>query len=100
GSSYPVILLQLLIEGLKHIQGRVEVVVNSKDITLIRSYLKDKDINIETCDVISVNSDDRIKGGIEIISEDNSVSILNTVWSRLEKVREDVMPEIGDILFG
>ena len=100
GSSYPVILLQLLIEGLKHIQGRVEVVVNSKDVTLIRSFLKDKDINIETCDVISVNGDDRIKGGIEIISEDNSVSIVNTVWSRLEKVREDVMPEIGVILFG
>ena len=100
GSSYPVIILQLLIEGLKHIQGRVEVVVNSKDVTLIRSFLKDKDINIETCDVISVNGDDRIKGGIEIISEDNSVSIVNTVWSRLEKVREDVMPEIGVILFG
>lgn len=100
GSSYPVILLQLLIEGLKHMQGRVEVAVNSKDATLIRSFLKDKDINIETCEVISVNGDDRIKGGIELISEDNSVSILNTVRSRLEKVREDVMPEIGEILFG
>ena len=80
--------------------GRVGVVVNSRDITLIRSFLNDKNINIETCDVISVSGDNRIRGGIEIISEDKSMSIVNTFRSRLEKVRADVMPEIGEILFG
>ena len=80
--------------------GRVGVVVNSRDVSIIRSFLNDKNINIETCDVISVSGDDRIRGGIEIISEDKSMSIVNTFRSRLEKVRADVMPEIGEILFG
>ncbi len=99
-AKYPAILFQFLVEGLKHMQGRVGVVVNSRDVSLVRSFLSDKNINIETCDVISVSGDDRITGGIEIISEDKSMSIVNTFRSRLEKVREDVMPETGEILFG
>ena len=99
-AKYPAILLQFLVEGLKNMHGRVGVVVNSRDVSIIRSFLNDKNINIETCDVISVSGDDRIRGGIEIISEDKSMSIVNTFRSRLEKVRADVMPEIGEILFG
>ena len=41
---------------------------------------------------------ERIKGGVEILSEDKRVAIINTLWSRWEKVREELMPEIRTIL--
>lgn len=42
---------------------------------------------------------ERIKGGVEILSEDKRVAVINTLWSRWEKVREELMPEIRNILF-
>ena len=41
---------------------------------------------------------ERTKGGVEILSEDKRVAIINTLWSRWEKVREELMPEIRTIL--
>lgn len=41
---------------------------------------------------------ERIKGGVEILSEDKRVAVINTLWSRWEKVREELMPEIRTIL--
>ncbi len=42
---------------------------------------------------------ERIKGGVEILSEDKRVAVINTLWSRWEKVREELMPEIRKLLF-
>jgi len=42
---------------------------------------------------------ERIKGGVEILSEDKRVAVINTLWSRWEKVREELMPEVRKILF-
>ena len=42
---------------------------------------------------------ERIKGGVEILSEDKRVAVINTLGSRWEKVREELMPEIRKILF-
>lgn len=41
---------------------------------------------------------ERIKGGVEILSEDKRIAIINTLWSRWEKVREELMPEVRKIL--
>lgn len=42
---------------------------------------------------------ERIEGGVEILSEDKRVAVINTLWSRWKKVREELMPEIRKILF-
>lgn len=97
GPSYPAILQQLLMEGLQGMRGKVYVQVNSGDNSLIEDILKDRVIT--NCEVISIASDDRIKGGVEILSHDKSISIINTLWSRFDKVKEELMPEIGKILF-
>ena len=97
GPSYPAILRQLLIEALQDMGGKVYVLVNSGDCQIIKDLLKD--MSITRCEVISITPDDRIEGGVEILSHDKSISIINTLWSRLEKVKEDLLPEIGKILF-
>lgn len=97
GPSYPAILRRLLIEGFKELKGKVFVLANSRDCQLIKDFLKDA--NLTCCEVVSVSPDDRVKGGIEILAHDKSISITNTIWSRFEKVKEDLMPEVGQILF-
>ena len=42
---------------------------------------------------------ERIKGGVEILSEDKRVAVINTLGSRWEKVKEELMPEVRKILF-
>ncbi len=99
---YPEILQPLFIEGLQEMRGRVTVLANSRDSDFIEHLLKDAApafITSSRCEIISVIPDERITGGIEILSEDKSISIINTLWSRLEKVKDEVMPEIGKILF-
>ena len=41
---------------------------------------------------------ERIKGGVEILSEDKRVAIINTLGSRWKKAKEELMPEIRTIL--
>ncbi|MBI5407015.1 MAG: hypothetical protein HZA18_04890 [Nitrospirae bacterium] len=42
---------------------------------------------------------ERIKGGVEILSEDKRVAVINTLESRWEKAKEELMPEVRKILF-
>lgn len=101
GASYPSILKGLLIEGLQAIKGEVHVKANSRDCHIIKDILKDMALTAHTdCKVVSVNEDDRIKGGVEILSQDKCVSVINTLWSRFDKVKEDLMPAMREILFG
>lgn len=97
GPLYPPILQKLLIEGLQEMRGKVYVVASSSDCSLIKDLLKGRSIN--NCEIISITPDDRIKGGIEILSHDKSISVINTLSSRFEKIKEDLMPEIEKILF-
>lgn len=101
GPSYPSILKSLLIEGLQAIKGEIHVKANSRDCQIIKDILKDMAITTLTdCKVVSVNEDDRIKGGVEILSQDKCVTVINTLWSRFDKAKEDIMPDMREILFG
>lgn len=101
GSSYPSILKGLLIEGLQAIKGEVHVKANSRDCHIIKDILKDMALTTLTdFKVVSVNEDDRIKAGVEILSQDKCVTVINTLWSRFDKVKEDLMPSMREILFG
>ncbi|MBI5199571.1 MAG: hypothetical protein HZA09_06120 [Nitrospirae bacterium] len=97
GPAYPSILKNLLIEGLQGVKGKVHVIANSRDCPLIKEILKG--ISVTGCEVLSVKGDDRINAGVEVLSYDNSFSIINTLWSRFDKVREDMMPQLREILF-
>lgn len=101
GPSYPSILKSLLIEGLQAIKGEVHVKANSRDCHIIKDILKDIALTaLENCKVISLNSDDSIKGGVEILSQDKCISVINTLWSRFDKIKVDIMPDMREILFG
>lgn len=95
--AYPLILKNLLMEGLKDVNGKVHVIANSRDCPRVKDILKD--ISLTGYEVLSVKEDERVSGGVEILSYDNSISIINTLWSRFDKVREDMMPELREILF-
>lgn len=97
GPAYPSILKNLLIEGLQEVKGKVHVIANSRDCPRVKDILKD--ISLTGCEVLSVKEDDRINAGVEVLSYDNSISIINTLWSRFDKVREDMMPQLREILF-
>ncbi|MBI5194326.1 MAG: hypothetical protein HZA08_12925 [Nitrospirae bacterium] len=101
GPSYPSILKSFLIEGLQAIEGEVHVKTNSRDCHIIKDILKDIALTaLANCEVISINSDDSIIGGVEILSQDKCVTVINTLWSRFDKVKEDLMPDMREILFG
>jgi len=97
GPAYPSILKNLLREGLQEVKGKVHVIANSRDCPMIEEILKG--ISVTGCEVLSVKEDDRINAGVEMLSYDNSISIINTLWSRFDKVRDDMMPELREILF-
>jgi vacuolar-type H+-ATPase subunit E/Vma4 len=97
GPAYPSILKNFLTEGLQEVKGKVHVIANSRDCPLVKDILKD--VSFTGCEVLSVKEDDRINAGVEMLSYDNSISIINTLWSRFDKVREDMMPQLREILF-
>ena len=97
GPAYLSILKNLLREGLQEVKGKVHVIANSRDCPMIKEILKG--ITVTGCEVLSVKEDDRINAGVEMLSYDNSISVINTLWSRFDKVREDMMPELRQILF-
>ncbi len=96
-SSYRSILRSLLMESLQEVEGKVMVKASRKDLKIIKEIAREEGLNNSVIE--GFTGDDTIKGGIEVISTDGDVSIMNTLWSRLEKIKDEVMPEIRKILF-
>ncbi len=70
------------------------VYVNERDVTLIQKILKSRGLNAE------VKSGQNCVGGLAVETRNGSVSIHNTIESRLEKIRELLIQEVNQILFG
>ncbi len=70
------------------------VYVDERDVPLIKKILASRGLNAE------VKSGDDCLGGLVAGSEDGSVSIHNTIESRLEKLQESLVQEVNQILFG
>ncbi len=72
----------------------VIVYVNERDVTLIQKILTSRGLNAE------VKSGQNCVGGLVVETRNGSVSIHNTIESRLEKIRELLIQEVNQILFG
>jgi len=70
------------------------VYVNERDVTLIQKILTSRGLNAE------VKSGQNCVGGLVVETRNGSVSIHNTIESRLEKIRELLIQEVNQILFG
>lgn len=90
--DYESILQKLGEEVLKG--GDLMVYVDERDVPLIRKILASKGLNAE------VKSGDDCLGGLVAETKNGSVTIHNTIESRLEKLQEPLVQEVNQILFG
>lgn len=80
-------------EVLGDIKGETKVIMDREDASLFKKLFPD--INAEIAPVNSANI-----FGIELITKNGSVIIKNTLNSRLEKIKPELMLELNKFLFG
>jgi V/A-type H+-transporting ATPase subunit E len=90
--DYESILRKLSMEILK--KDDVVVTVDERDVPLIKTILASGRLNAE------VKTGKACLGGLVVESKNGSVSIHNTIESRLEKLQESLVQEVNGILFG
>ncbi|MEK6678410.1 MAG: V-type ATP synthase subunit E [Nitrospirota bacterium] len=90
---YLSIFEKLCKEVLGDIKGETKVIMDSEDASLFKKLFPD--INAE---IAPVNSSKVL--GIELITKNGSVIIKNTLISRLEKIKPELMLELNKLLFG
>lgn len=69
------------------------ICVDKRDIPLIQNILASRNLNAE------VRPGQNSLGGLVVETEDGSISVHNTIESRLEKRRESLAEELNQILF-
>lgn len=91
--KYLSIFEKLCKEVLGDIKGETKVIMDREDVGLFKRLFPD--INAE---IAPVNSSKVL--GIELITKNGSVIIKNTLISRLEKIKPELMLELNNLLFG
>lgn len=94
GKDYPSVFEKLCKEALRDVNGETRVLIDEDDARLFKKLFSNIPLKLE-----SVGGSSKIVG-IEIISGSGSVIIKNTLNSRLEKIKPELMLELNKFLFG
>ena len=92
--DYQKIMEKLSREALQGLRGEVMVSTTAGDLGAVKKVLEELEVPHK------INTDLSAIGGLEVITEDGSVTITNTLNSRLEKAAKFIKPEIAKALFG
>ncbi len=90
---YQSVFERLCKEVLGDIKGETKILLNREDAGLFKELFPD--IKAE---ILHTNSSNVF--GIELISKNGSVTIKNTLNSRLEKIKPEIMFELNNFIFG
>ena len=96
GGNYKDILIKLLREAIERWGEEIKtddfiVYVSEKDLSL----LKNTDISSE----FKIQQDKDIREGVILVSRDNRFRMVNTLKSRMERAKADILPVLNKILF-
>ena len=96
GGNYKDILIKLLREAIERWGEEIKtddfiVYVSEEDLSL----LKNTDISGE----FKIQADKDIKEGVILVSRDNRFRMVNTLKSRMERAKVDILPSLNKILF-
>ena len=92
--DYQKIMEKLSREALQGLRGEVMVSTTAGDLGAVKKVLEELEVPHK------INTDLSAIGGLEVITEDGSVTITNTLNSRLDKAAKFIKPEIAKVLFG
>jgi len=91
--KYPEVLEKLISESLKYFGEGACLWVNEKDLPLLSRIFKERFIDCE------FKGTSELRGGVKVVSLDGKFSCLNTLSSRMERVRIAITGEIAKILW-
>lgn len=96
GGNYKNILIKLLIESVERWKDEIKtddfiVYVSEEDLSL----LKNTDISGE----FKIQAGKDIKEGVILVSTDNRFRLINTLKSRMERAKADILPILNKVLF-
>lgn len=96
GGNYKNILIKLLGEAIERWGEEIKtddfiVYVSEEDLSL----LKNTDISGE----FKIQADKNIKEGVILVSTDNRFRLINTLKSRMERAKADMLPILNKVLF-
>lgn len=96
GGNYKNILIKLLGEAIERWGEEIKtddfiVYVSEDDL----SALKNEDISSE----FKIQADKNIKEGVILVSTDNRFRLINTLKSRMERAKADMLPILNEVLF-
>lgn len=95
-SRYQGVLAGLLDEAVAGLGGRDKVqavLVNPADVALAEKLVQDRGLNAQ------VSGDERVKAGVRLRAASN-VSVENSLFGRLEALRDELASDISRTLFG
>ncbi|AIZ43960.1 ATP synthase subunit E [Deinococcus radiopugnans] len=93
--EYPQIMIKLISEGLQALPGAVAVETQSSEQDAARRALEFLGGEAAT---LEVRVNDSVQTGVRLIGPDGKTSIQNTLVGRLERVREELAPQITRLL--
>ncbi|MBI5043912.1 MAG: hypothetical protein HZC10_08850 [Nitrospirae bacterium] len=92
--EHPTVFEKLCKEILGDIKGDTKIIIDKEDAKLFKKLFPDINVKIEP-----FQGNSRISG-IELVTQNGSVIIKNTLISRLEKIKPELMLELNKLLFG
>ena len=94
GGNYKDILIKLLREAIERWGEEIKtddfiVYVSEEDLSFLKNFSNDAEIK----------ADRDMKEGVILISKDNRFRLINTLKSRMERAKADILPVLNKILF-
>ena len=94
GGNYKDILIKLLREAIERWGEEIKtddfiVYVSEEDLSFLKNFSNDAEIK----------ADRDMKEGVILISKDNRFRLINTLKSRMERAKADILPSLNRILF-
>ena len=94
GGNYKDILIKLLREAIERWGEEIKtddfiVYVSEEDLSFLKNFSNDAEIK----------ADRDMKEGVILISKDNRFRLINTLKSRMERAKADILPSLSKILF-
>lgn len=94
GKDYPFIFEKLCKEALRDVNGETRVLIDEDETELFKRFFPDTTVKLEAV------KGNRKMAGLELITSDGAVVVKNTLNSRLEKIKPELILELNKFLFG
>lgn len=94
GKDYPSVFEKLCKEALRDVNGETRVLIDEDETELFKRFFPDTTVKLEAV------KGNRKMAGLELITSDGAVVVKNTLNSRLEKIKPELILELNKFLFG